>query len=217
MKRQDGFTIIELMIATSILSIILLMVTVVITNIGNLYYKGINQSAIQNDARTIVGQISEDIQFSGNTPVTCIQAPLPGANCPASLAGQKVYVTCIGSVRYTYVQKVKLGTKIGATTFNHVIWRDTPNSCDPTTGANLSALNPSIAAYKGAELISSNSRLTNLLVGSNQPTSLIIGIAYGDDDLLNLSASPVTCNGGAGDKFCATANLQTVVMQRVSN
>ncbi len=65
---QKGFTIIELMIATAVLSTILVMVTVVMVNIGSLYYKGINQARVQDDVRSIADEIIKNIQLNDQPP-----------------------------------------------------------------------------------------------------------------------------------------------------
>lgn len=202
MKKQSaGFTIVELMIATTVLSVILLLVTVVMTGIGRLYYKGINQSRIQSNARSIAAQIAQDVQLSSNTPST-------GS---AVVSGKAVQVICVGNVRYTYV----VNNKINTNGYKHVLWRDTPaGGCSVAAGADLTLSTPS----DGDELISPSARLTKL----NFPPmtsglqKLQLGIAYGDDDLLT-TTDPVQCKGGSATQFCATSDLSTVVVQRVTN
>jgi prepilin-type N-terminal cleavage/methylation domain-containing protein len=63
--EQAGFTLVELLIATSIFSVILLVVTFGMLNIGKIYYRGINSSNTQAVARTISDDIVRDIQFNG--------------------------------------------------------------------------------------------------------------------------------------------------------
>src|SRR5665213_2550121 len=70
--NRKAFTIIELMIATSVLSIILLLVTTMMISIGNLYYKGINQARVQDDVRTISDDLSSHLQLSDQAPQPAI-------------------------------------------------------------------------------------------------------------------------------------------------
>lgn len=236
---QKGFTIIELMIATSVLATMLVLVTVVMVNIGNLYYKGVNQAHIQDDTRNIADQVSEYIRLSDQPPVG-----------PYSSVGD-TQLYCIGAVRYAFV----LGAQIGSlapgttTTYHHVLWRDTnptPGSCpteiDPhnpglgqvdLTRANLANIDPD-----GTELISNRSRLTEFSMTNASPSLISVGLAFGDDVLLcNPSASGqanscndaagsmphqadytgpgVLCKGGRGDQFCSTAQLNVTVVQRL--
>lgn len=236
-RHQKGFTIIELMIATAVLSTILVMVTVVMVNIGSLYYKGINQAHIQDDVRSVTDEIIKNIQLNDQPP-----------SAAAGPVSTQFY--CIGRVRYAYV----LGAQIGhaapgtGTVYHHVLWRDTnptPGSCptqiDPSnpsspqinlTDANLASAD---AANNGTELMTSNSRLTEFSMTTDSPSVVVVGAAYGDDDLLcNPSLVPGSCNNAAamanwadysgdvrckglkGKQFCSTAHLSASAVKRVA-
>lgn len=228
--QPDGFTIIELMIATAVLATMLLLVTVVMINIGSLYYKGINQARVQDDTRNITDQVTQQLQLSDQTP-----AAAPGPH--------NTQAYCIGGARYTYVIGVQLGGQAPgtATTYRHILWRDinpTPGSCfvdpgDPQTitPVDLTSNTPSPG---GTELISGSSRLTAFSIGGISPFALAVGVAYGDNDLLCSPSVPGSCNtaaampqwadyrhgdllckGNRGDQFCSTAQLQTTVVQRL--
>ena len=56
-SKQKGFTTVELMIAISVFSVIILMTTVVITGIGNTFNRGINQARTQNSVRMIADSV----------------------------------------------------------------------------------------------------------------------------------------------------------------
>src|SRR5689334_11132650 len=124
--RQKGFTIIELMIATAILSTILLLVTVLMINIGNLYYKGINQARVQDNVRSISDEVAQHLQLGDSF------SQASGDN------SEQAY--CVGTVRYTYVIGVQIGKPApgaSAPAYQHVLWRDdnpSPGSCDIKTG-----------------------------------------------------------------------------------
>lgn len=223
-RDQKGFTIIELMIATSILSTILVIVTVVMIGIGNLYYKGIAQSRVQDDTRGVTDELSQQLQLNGQA--------LSTATWPA----KKELAYCVGNLRYTYVMNTQLGHVSpggGAVVYKHVLWRDTnptPGSCsiDPGDIGNVTSvdLTQNTPSSGGTELISGNTRLTSFCVGKftapstcNQatvsPYPVTVSTAYGDDDLLNLNGYNTTCRGGVGDQFCSTARLQTTAVQRL--
>ncbi|HEY5442285.1 MAG TPA: prepilin-type N-terminal cleavage/methylation domain-containing protein [Candidatus Saccharimonadales bacterium] len=221
-KAQRGFTIIELMIATSVLSVILLLVTTMMISIGNLFYKGVNQARIQDAVRSTADEISQQLELSGSVPKL-------GTD---SIGGVTVNMYCIGSTRYSYVLNTQMGSSLP-----HILWRDNPTSgCDPGTGpgtgvaANLTVANPNNGgdATNGAELASPNSRLTAFCIGSldatgaictynlTSPYTISVGMAYGDNTLLaNLPGINAVCNGSVGDQFCATAHLTTTVANRL--
>jgi prepilin-type N-terminal cleavage/methylation domain-containing protein len=228
---QRGFTIIELLIATAVLSTILLLVTVLMVNIGSLYYKGINQARIQDNVRSISDEVAQQLQL--------------GASFDHKTGAHSEEAYCIGSFRYTYVIGVQIGTPApgsSAPSYPHVLWRDdnpSPGTCS-IVGANevnLTASNPSTGLH-GTELIAPHSRLSNFSVqtatGGKPPYALSISEAYGDDDLLCspsvanscTSSSAMTrysdftngnllCKGNIGSQFCATANLSTSVVKRL--
>ncbi len=225
--NQTAFTIVELMIATAVLSTILLLVTAMMMSIGNLYYKGVNQARVQDDTRSITDDVSQHLQLSDNVPLSAVSAD-----------GQ-THVYCIGNTRYIYVLNQQIGTAAGQSP--HVLWRDdnpTPGSCAVSIGF-LSNPTPGL---NGTELISPNSRLTAFSISSGSPYSVSVGVAYGDDDQLcdNGSAgdcsfsgvsphmsqiisgaiSPtglIVCKGTTGQQFCSTSNLTTTVVQRITS
>jgi hypothetical protein len=195
-KNQRAFTIIELMIATSVLATMLILVATILVNIGNLYYKGINQARIQNDVRTIADDVAQNLMLdSAQVYHTADTTTHPGVTMEAY---------CIGSARYSYV----VGTQISHQTngspsvlVRHVLWRDNganANNCQPL---DITMSNPP-GSVKGTELIAPNSRLLEFTVTKPSPYGISVSAAYGDDDLL--------CDGNtAGD--CAAANASTHV------
>lgn len=235
--NQKGFTIIELMIATAVLSTMLILVTGVMVNIGNLYYKGINQARVQDNTRGIADEVSQYIRLSDQPPV----GPYSGAN------GTQLY--CVGAIRYAFVLGVQIGTVAPgtSTTYHHVLWRDidpTPGSCptdiDPSNlslgKVDLSDANLANADPSGTELITNNSRLTDFSMTNASPSAVSIGVAYGEDVLIcnpaavvgscndpdhpmphqaDYTGPNVLCKGGHGDQFCSTARLDTTVVQRL--
>lgn len=226
-RSETGFTIIELMIATAVLSIILVMLTVIMISIGNLYYKGLNQSRIQDSTRTIADDIGQHLKLGDSL----IPAP--------SVGSEGAY--CVGSTRYTYVMYKQISDNPAPSQTRHVLWRDTnptPGSC-PTALLNMAANPPSSG---GTELITPNSRLTDFSISSASPYTIVVGEAYGDDDLICDVGYPgdctntlltahmaqiiagtiapsgtgaIHCKGNIGDQFCATSNLTTTVVQRL--
>ncbi len=201
---ERGFTIVELMIATAVLSTILVVVTIVMISIGNLYYKGITQARIQDGVRSIADQVSQNLELS--------DGPVPdGGTNPAV---PRAY--CIGTTRYTYIENIQIGTS-----YPHVLWRDTiagnGGTCAP---AQLSQAQPNSVTQpgtNGVELIPPSSRLTDFTIGTTSPYSVSIGAAYGANGLLSGTGLGTTCQGNVGDQFCATAALKTLVVQRLSN
>lgn len=198
-NNQKGFTIIELLIATAILSTILVMSTIMMTRIGTLYYKGINQSRVQDNVRSLTDEISSQLQLSTDG---FYQSAGDNITIPSEI---KSY--CIGKIRYTYVIDQQIGV-----TYPHVLWRDSVAS-----GCGVADLRNATLSG-GVELIAPNSRLTLFdlqMLGATSPYRLAIGVLYGDTNLTTGNLSTRKCAGGKDNQFCAKAELTTIVGKRL--
>jgi prepilin-type N-terminal cleavage/methylation domain-containing protein len=215
-SAQSGFTILELMIATTVLAVILLLVTVMITGIGNLYYKGVTLSQTQDVTRALVSAATQDIQLNKGAPTIVTTA--------LTIAGNPVTVACEGTARYTYVKNVQIGS--GAGTTRHAVWRNSKVSGAACTPMDLTKdlANPTSVDYdaSGSELLATKMRLTSLDFTNPVPAvnsslfQIKASVAYGEDDLLNLSGYTTACKGGTADQFCATARLSGGAVQRIN-
>lgn len=180
----SGFTIIELMIALSVLAILLLISTLTLMNLGKMYVKGNNQALIQNTARNIIADISSQLQLGGATP------NLGGMFKPDTNNYKTQGVFCIGTTRYDYLVGQDVDGSDGTST-PHALWRDTMTSGGSCPALPMNATSPPpsdglTTPNSGVELIPNHVRLTELevaQVGSGL-YSISIGLAYGDDDLL---------------------------------
>lgn len=227
-RTNDGFTIIELMIAITILSVILLMSAVILTGVGNLFYKGVNMSNVQDVNRNIVQDVSSTIQFGGsqlNNGVNNGQSPIQATYA----GGIQVEAYCLGTIRYSFVT--------GFNSWPHVLWKDqmqNQNSCYPL---NISEVNPSCDSVSssicspsqsnGTELVGHNMHLANFQITSynTQLYGIEVGLAAGFKDMFVSDAygNPVlaggenyTCNNKAGQQYCATSFLKTLATERLS-
>lgn len=200
-QRQGGFTIVELMIASLVFSVILVVITVGVTSFTRSYYKGVRSSAVQNRTRTIVDTIAQSIEFSG------------AAITPT---GSNNYF-CTGGKLFSFTQGVRY-TGGAATAANRGLFQE-----DMATGGACPASAPNPAsAVNGLELLEPNMRVAKLVVqpvtgsGATNMYQIILRVAYGDDDLLNNpTATDASCKLQAGSQFCAVSELSTIVQKRV--
>jgi len=238
-NNDNGFTIIELMIAMTILAILLVVASVVMINISTTYSKGVNSANLQNTARTIAGDVSANLQFSNAAP----QTVAPSGSNPAS-------AICIGTTRYTFILNQELGTDpyvsngsggFMSVTTNHVLWRDTisgnSTTCTPLVINNpinrATGISPvtsqtipvvdnsdSNPQDNGYEMMPQHTRIIRFditpVLGKDIYT-VNIWIAYGDSDLLiqDTSNGHYYCRGVTGEQFCATSDLTTAVTGRL--
>lgn len=237
--QSKGFTIIELLVATSVFSVILVVITTGIIRITQTYDKGINLVNTQNTARSVLDSIAQAIQFSGGT----LSWPPSG-----TMAG----TGCIGNQEYDF----QLGQKLesGGTPDGTGDWQSkyalalNPSASNCTT----SATPVSTPAAGSSELLSPHMRLTKLDIlrvsaanSTDNLYSVSATVVYGDYDLLCntkyaasadggcspnspaiqptdsnfhsfLTSPDLTCRSGAGSEYCAVSALSTVVQQRLS-
>lgn len=201
------------MVATVVLSVVLLIATMTILGVGKLYYKGQNATHTNDTARNILEDVSQHVEFSALSPNLVASPPItspvvcplfPAGSTATSLwcdstGGIKVYAYCIDTTRYSFV----IGRQFedGANpTPNHVLWEDTIPSastadCLPLNVLSLDAngipkrFNGSQpAGTDGKELLLSGMRLTGFEITQNTSTGaydITVDVAYGDDDLLS--------------------------------
>ncbi|HSW99272.1 MAG TPA: prepilin-type N-terminal cleavage/methylation domain-containing protein [Candidatus Saccharimonadales bacterium] len=203
-NRQRGFTIVELMMATLVFSMVLLLVTLGVLQVNRVYYKGVTEANTQSVARSIMDTISQAIQFDGGavTPLPTMAAPTPGTQ----------YYFCINNQQFIYRTGYQLVTGApGANQTNQAfIQRTIPGSCTPPGGV-----------ITGRELLSPNMRLSNVQitqVGTTDLYRIEVRIIYGDDvSLNNPTSTTANCKGiRAGNQFCAFSDLTTVVEKRIN-
>lgn len=231
-NNQAGFTIIELMIALAIMATLLTLSSFLLVQIGKLYSKGVNASTAQNASRSIIAEISNTLQFSGEEPAECFPARPSGpppytsdVTCAVksvAKSGKTVHSYCIGTTRYSYIINSKQADSPTGDESAHVLWQDKmtgPGDCYPvdiTVNNPTGCLSPTppvsstdCALGKGKELAPKSARLTRfsidkLLTGTY---GIDVWLAYGDTDLLNITLAnnaSVDCTAGrGGNAACA--------------
>jgi prepilin-type N-terminal cleavage/methylation domain-containing protein len=90
---RRGFTILELMIASAVFSVVLLVALTGFIQIGRFFYKGVSAAQTQTVANQIMNEFSSGIQQAASVTIPGV----PSAN------GYNYY--CIGNNRYTYILK----------------------------------------------------------------------------------------------------------------
>ncbi len=222
-RGEQGFTIVELMIATLVFSVILLVITVGVLRFSSAYYKGVNNSNTQSVARSITDTVSQAVQF-GSTSVT--PSSTPGLYDAAGLKG----VFCAGGYTFVYSQKQYTGGTPDVNNPGFFMMRMPTANC-----GTVSALD----TQEGQELLGKGMRVTNvsLLAGTNDVYTFSVTVAYGENDLLCITASNgcaqgssvptdsqlvaagsgISCRSGTGNEYCSVVTLDTSIKKRVGN
>lgn len=228
-NRQQGFTLIELMIATIIFSVILLGATTALIYVGRMYYKGVISTRTQGITRSITDEISRAIQFSGEQVSDEYRAEYGGRTF------------CVGSNRYTYMLNAQVNDEVAEEALEaathrarHAMWKDQVTNADncvseedpvPDLRLGTPSDNPG-----GQELLDQHMRLSwpagidpedfkmVAPVGDDSDDNFAVNVVviYGDDDLLNEPDHPTQCRSiTVNAQWCAVSNLSTTVQKRL--
>lgn len=206
---SDGFTIIELTIATTVFSMVLLLLSYGLIQIGRSYNKGVTTARTQEAARSIVDEITRSIQFSGGTI----------AVTPSNASDGTPFVLCIDEQRYSVVldRQVKDSPQ-GSSQVRDALVVDTYPGCNASSPVlPLNNVNFSISSVPGArELLPVNMRLATLSLTNNGSDLyyLTVRVVAGEDDILD-AAHDNCANVRTGTQFCAVSELSTVVQKRL--
>ena len=214
-----GFTIIELLIATAIFGVIMLVVTVGVLQFSRQYYKGVLASTTQGAARALIDDVTRSVQFNSGGVF--------------KLANGSGY--CIGSAkRYSYVLNRQVVDGTPDTSLHqvrHGLVSDSVTGCNVGTPALSVASLTSLSGDNARELLGPRMRLTKFdIKGNDDIYTITVRIVNGDDDLLcspaagdcdkktlstALDAPDLQCKSFTGSQYCAVAELQTTVRKRL--
>ena len=181
-QAQAGFTIVELMVASLVFTVILGVITSGIVHFTSDYYKGINTSATQTTARSIANIIAQNLEYGGGANTFSVPTVTNGYD----------FAVCIGSTQIQYV----LGSQL---TKDPSPYGVIVTKYDPALGCqSFPSGNPG-----GKEMLGPKMRLTNLSVdpittpSGSRLYTVSVGVAYGEADLLCSTNVPVVTNPGS--------------------
>lgn len=214
-NNVKGFTIIELLIATTIFSMALVVIVASFLQVGRMFYKGVSVNSTNEAARTLVDDITNDTKLSSTYNLGNSADPDPNI---------KKYF-CIGSHRYTYWlnKQVKAGDiNANSSTMNAGVIQDVDSGCHA----------PGTPAPSNRQILGPDMQLNDLRVVKNASGSGIAihahVIFYGvDKRVFNSSTHPndtdvdhdaalkdrdAYCSGNLlSTQFCAMSDIDTNV------
>ncbi|HUD07759.1 MAG TPA: prepilin-type N-terminal cleavage/methylation domain-containing protein [Candidatus Saccharimonadales bacterium] len=208
---QQGFTIIELMIATAVFSLVLLIAIVAIITVNNSFVKGNIQSQTQDTARSVLSTISQDIQFNSASSIIL-----------GTPDGQYGYY-CLGNDVYIYQTGQEINTLSSPPIYHALL--ELTNSCpsnltaDPVGIEYVSYLKEATGGGNSThELLSQDLSLEQLNIiqvnGNSYEVTLTIG--YGDSVITASNPSDDSCPPESlGGNLCAISTLTTTVTPRI--
>ncbi|MDB5163795.1 MAG: hypothetical protein JWS12_413 [Candidatus Saccharibacteria bacterium] len=202
-QNQKGFTIVELMIATTVFSVILLVSSVTLIQISRFFQKGTTVNSTQEATRNIVEELSESVQFGKNIP-----------NDPPANSGTK-YGICIDNIRFNYALNNRVDTT--TTPAHHALWRDNGSCTPPSSLPNLNAALPA----GGRELVPPGMQIVALSVSKDATNdrlwTITLRLVSGSPDMFKVFGNPSSgcISTLLGGQFCADVTLSTTVYRRL--
>lgn len=218
MKRvnRQGFTVVELLIATAVFAVVLLVAQASFVEIGHLFYKGVSITQTQDAADHIFQDINGNFQTAANI----------GGSQNSASGGYDYY--CVGNTRYTYRINHQIDTSATpdhTASGNFGLLKDVLNGsgsacaapCSDTGGSTCPA--GAVALKSPVELLGNKMRLEQFNLSQSTTTSSLynvsIIVAYGEDNTLAYSTpgdySTVSCQGDSNNNFCAVSRINTSV------
>lgn len=221
-NNSRGFTVVELMVATTAFSVILLVLTAGIMQIGKTYQKGVTQSKTLNATRAIIDEVAQSIQFAGGD----IAGPIfSGATPPSDSVAY-----CVGGRLFSYIP----GVQLSAT--GHALVSEPITNCGGSVPQELpDAADPDVTEHLGERM-----RVSKFSIEQPDPGAALykvtVRIITGEDDLLcrpsetgectssvvlapdvlRANAEQLACKDvSAGSQFCAVSELTTTVERRL--
>jgi prepilin-type N-terminal cleavage/methylation domain-containing protein len=222
LKDASGFTIIELMIATTIFSMVLVVMLASFMQIARMFYKGVSISGANAAARSLVEEVVNDVRFASQSPIAC-----DSTSCPTY---RKYF--CVGNHRYTYITAPDRGAAAKVSTTDISVPRPTSINAgivqDTVSGCPSLALMP--LGSNPRQMLGLNMQLNDIEFKPANNGVFIHAhvLLYGADSNVFASDSKPTdtpaqallekdahCSGSLLDtQLCAMADFKTLVAVR---
>ena len=186
-KNKQGFTILELLIATTVFSVVLLIVSAGIIYIGKVYYRTVTQNKAQEATRSIVEQVAQSIQFTGGDVVLTASG------------------VCVGNTMYQPFSKTVTADTPGLLRGAH------DGFCSSIIDPNPSELIPDgmfLHNFQVTEIGTSDVFTVQVHVVALPKDEPIAA-----ERLFHLGDG--VCKGGQGSEYCASSRLETTVKKRL--
>ena len=217
-SNSKGFTILELLIATTVFSAILLVLTQVVIRLSGTYYHGVIQNQTLNVAKNISNNIVQQIQFTGGD----IVFPTNPIKWTTGISDSRLPLyenyLCIGANQYVY----QLGGRFdNISTKGALVLSYNPqcSNVGPQIGTSKWDFRGTISGNYYVDLIPQGMRLVVFKVTPQfgDLYKVEVMVAYGaDGDGSNGSGYDSTnqkCYPGS--YYCATTDLVTYVEKTV--
>lgn len=231
-KQAHGFTLVELLVASAVFSVVSIVALTSFVEIGRIFYRTSIYTVNQQTSHNILTRVSGDI--SATTTVSTLPGDAGTTN------NLQRYYYCVGNDRYTFILGHEVNLDQENRTNNFGLLRDKTASA---TGCNnpFDSNGNSNISNDAAELLGNNMRLNEFCLERIQTSTsntnygnlyrVTLDVASGDNRNLTTKAPPAdapndqcvsptfyTCQGGLQTtQYCADSNLQILAAAITTN
>jgi prepilin-type N-terminal cleavage/methylation domain-containing protein len=196
-SKRKGFTILELMIASTVFALMLTIVMSALVQYGKIFYQGSLAAKTQETSRRLIDEMTRQIRYTTGAVETKTNGGLT--------------FVCMGNIRYI----VDVDKPVDSATNQHALIKannPVPDICD------TSYSDPWPSDYQ--EQLQENTRVMQINATCQAATSICdisLLLVAGNDDDIDRTTNPLypTCKPGPGSQFCTISDLSTTVVRRV--
>lgn len=212
-KNQKGFTILELMIAISVFTIAIMLITVGVMAIGRYYQQGATKAKLLTAAREIHSQFTQEVQYNG---ADVVEQHNDVTISDVNYAGT-YDIVCIGNIRYLKSSD----TTQTDPNYGEFITDNNGQDCASSTLNKPQQLLPVDSSNPSEPYNSSLAQDTKVVqfdINTSNPYTLTTRFVIGTRDMFVGNDYNNSCQSNILDsEFCAVISLTSTVAQKVIN
>ena len=209
-NNKKGFTIVELLIAISVFSALLIIIVYAFLYGLNTFSKAQVVSKTQEVSRSIEQNIAQSFSLTAAGSYTSIK--------PVTNNGITSEGFCLGQYRYSYVLDKQL-----TSSNNYGLLQDTLQGCSSSTSSVDLSGNLPTTLNTPKQLLGNNMRISNFIITPTTPSNssatgyqLVMEIDYGNNLKAGINGYNYQCpSGNISSSFCAVAKIDTIIFQRI--
>lgn len=225
-KRQTGFTLIELMLAMTFISILLVAIAMTTIQISNIYEKGITLREVNQAGRSVSTDLQQNIASSAPFDVTPKSDNSPATQTSRYVVRDGGGRLCLGNYSYVWNYGSALAGGAGAPAIYNKYDDGTPvrfAEVQDAGGSLCSDVNTIVARSKANELLTAGDRelvlhsftisQTSSDPGTNQALYAIT-MVIGTNDRQQLTADSTSCkppSAAASDENYCSVNEWDII------
>lgn len=234
--NEDGFTLVELMIASLVFAVILTISMYGFAAMSRFYQRSLYAARTQQTARDVVAEMGATIQGTGGEITV-------GKDKVKDIGGVRFNVICVDTVRYLYRTEAydlngnptqdiyeQTGRYVKNKEADNVLLSDTLTSKYGCLTDDIDINTVRVLLDPGYRLLNFNIEKPGADASSPIPIyNITMNLVYspGDNDYLNTNADYyyqpavgennafAACKSGQDREFCYTANISTTVTRRI--